>query len=86
MYAGLRLLPSKSAARELIDCGLMIEDCKEILELGYEPRERKKGTIEKWLDVGRKTYNVVAVKSYNFLYQEEIYFIIHVGKFTKKLR
>ena len=83
-YRDLRLIPSKSAGRELLKYGLMIEDCKEILEKGYEPRKREKDTIERWLDKGKKTYNVVVVKSYNYLYKEEVYLIKHVGKFTKK--
>lgn len=83
-YKGLRLIPSKSAGIELIKYGLMVEDCKDILERGYEPRKRGKDTIEKWFDKGNKTYNVVVVKSYNYLYNEEVYLIKHVGKFTKK--
>ncbi|MBW2990613.1 hypothetical protein KY348_02820 [Candidatus Woesearchaeota archaeon] len=83
-YKKIRLIPSKSAARELLKYGLTIEDCKEILESGYAPRKRGKDTIEKWMDSGNDTYNVVIVKSYNYLYQEDVYLIKHVGKFTKK--
>lgn len=83
-YKGLRLIPSKTAGRELIKYGFMIEDCKEILEKGYSPRKRAKDTIEKWMDYGNKTYNVVVVKSFNYLYNEEVYLIIHFGEFTKK--
>lgn len=83
-YKGLRIIPSRSAGRELVKCGLMIADCREILEDGHEPRKRSKGTIEKWMDFGDKTYNVVVVKSHNFLYREDVYLIIHMGKFTKK--
>ena len=83
-YKELRLIPSKTAGRELIKYGFMIEDCKEILEKGYSPRKRKKGTIEKWMDYGDKTYNVVVVKSFNYLYSEDVYLITHFGKFTKK--
>jgi len=83
-YKGLRLIPSKTAGRELIKFGFMLEDCKEILEKGYSPRKRKDGTIEKWMDYGNKTYNVVVVKSFNYMYNENIYLIIHFGEFTKK--
>ena len=83
-YKGLKLIPSKSAARELLKYSLMIADCEEILEKGYEPRKRGKGTEEKWMDFGNKTYNVVVVKSYNYFYNEEVYLIKHIGKFTKK--
>jgi hypothetical protein len=83
-YKGLKLIPSKSAARELIKHGLILADCQEILENGYEPRKRAKDTIEKWMDFGNETYNVVIVKSYNYFYKEEVYLIKHVGKFGKK--
>lgn len=46
-YKGLRLIPSKTAGRELIKYGFMIEDCKEILEKGYSPRKRGKETIHR---------------------------------------
>lgn len=83
-YKGLRLIPSKTAGRELTKYGFMIEDCKEILENGYSPRKRKKGKEEKWMDSGDKTYNVVVVKSFNFMYNEEVYLITHFGGFTEK--
>jgi hypothetical protein len=83
-YKGLRLIPSRSAGKELTECGLMISDCKEVLEEGYEPRKRAKDTIEKWKDYGNKIYNVVVVKSHNYLFREDVYLITHVGKFTKK--
>lgn len=83
-YKGSRLIPSRTAAKELTEYGFMIEDCKEILDKGYSPRKRKKGTIEKWMDMGTKTYNVVVVKSFNFLYNEDVYLITHFGEFTKK--
>ncbi len=83
-YKGLRIIPSRSAGRELIKCGLVIADCKEILEDGYKPRKRAKDTTEKWMDFGDKTYNVVVVQSHNFLSREDVYLITHVGKFTKK--
>ncbi len=84
LYKGLKLIPSKSAARELLKHCLMLADCEEILENGYEPRKRGKDTVEKWMDFGNETYNVVVVKSYNYFNKEEVYLIKHVGKFTKK--
>ena len=39
---------------------------------------------EKWLNVGKKTYNVVVVKSFNNFYNEEVYLITHVGRFSRK--
>jgi len=83
-YKNLRLIPSKRADRELLRYGFALEDCKEILERGYSPRKRGKNTVEKWMDCGSKTYNVVVVKSLNFTYNEEVYLITHFGEFTKK--
>ncbi len=84
MFDGLTLIPSKSAAEELLKHGLTIEDCKDILEQGYSPRKRGKNTLEKWKQRGNKIYNVVIIKSYNYANNEEIYVIKHIGKFTKK--
>ena len=83
-YKGLRIIPSKSAAVEMMKHGFTIEDCKELLDTGYEPRKRAKDTIEKWLDKGRKTYNVVVVRSFNFMYDADVYLIKHIGRFTRK--
>ena len=83
-YKGLKLVPSRSAAYEMSRLGLDLSDCKEILEKGYSPRRRAKDTEEKWLDRGNKTYNVVIIKSYNYLFDEEVWIIKHVGTFTRK--
>lgn len=83
-YDGLRLIPSKTAARKLVKHGFGVEDCKEILECGYSPRRRGKNTIEKWLDYGNKTYNIVIIKSFSFTFNEYVYLITHFGEFTKK--
>jgi len=83
-YHGLRLIPSKTASLELLRNGCAIEDCKEILINGYSPRKRGKGTIERWMDKGSKTFNVVIVKSFNFMYDEYVYLITHFGRFTKR--
>lgn len=84
-YRGLRLIPSKTAMRELIKYGATLEDCKDILEQGYPaPRKRAKGTIEQWLDRGNKTSNTVVVKSYNYFYGEDVYLITHFGCFRRR--
>tara|TARA_Y100000310_G_scaffold322234_1_gene381044 strand:- start:1525 stop:1806 length:282 start_codon:yes stop_codon:yes gene_type:complete len=83
-YKTLRLIPSKTAAEEMLKYGLMISDCKHILKEGYDaPRKRAKDTEEKWLDKGNKTYNVVVVKSFNFMYNKDVWLITHVGRFTR---
>lgn len=63
---------------------LDLGNCKHILEHGYSPRKRARDVVEKWLDKGQKTYNVVVVKSFNFMLNEEVWLIKHVGVFTKK--
>lgn len=45
---------------------------------------KKKGTLEKCLDFKNKTVKVVVVKSYEFWSKQEVYAIVHVGKFTKR--
>tara|TARA_Y100000310_G_scaffold345434_1_gene464986 strand:+ start:5524 stop:5838 length:315 start_codon:yes stop_codon:yes gene_type:complete len=83
-YKGLILYATNSARNELLHYGFMLEDCKKILEKGYEVRKRSKGTEEKWLDCGNKTYNIVIVKAYSAQFEEEIYLIKHIGRFTKR--
>ncbi|MBU1204189.1 MAG: hypothetical protein KKG60_03940 [Nanoarchaeota archaeon] len=84
-YKGLRIIHSLSAARELAKLGENSVFVLKVLDEGYNaPRKRKKGTIEKWLDKGKKTFNVVIVKDYEETYHEEVWVIIHFGKFTKK--
>lgn len=59
-------------------------DVVQILEEGYDaPRKREKGTIEKWLDKGNKTFNVVTVKDYDEIMKEDCWVLIHFGKHTK---
>ena len=83
-YKSLLLIPSKSAMREMMQLGLTLADCKEMLEKGYDaPRTRAQDTEEKWFDKRNKTYNVVIVKSFNYMFNEEVYLITHVGEFTR---
>ena len=84
-YDGLLIAVSDSAMRELMREGMTVYDVVEILEEGYDaPRKRKKDTIEKWKDKGNKTYNAVVVKDYNEIMKEEIWILIHFGKFTRR--
>ena len=84
-YKGLKLIPSYSATRELMRYGFDLCDAAKILELGYNaPRKRKKDVIEKWLNKENKTYNIVIGKDYNLKFKEEVWIIIHVGKFTRR--
>ncbi len=82
---GLQIMPSYAALRELMQEGRTLDDVFEILENGYDaPRKRKEGTIEKWLNKGNKTYNVVVLKDYNEMLKEEVWLLIHFGKFGRK--
>jgi hypothetical protein len=84
-YRGIRIAVSHAAMQELMREGMSIPDVIEILEEGDDaPRKRKKGTVEKWLTKGNKTYNAVIVKDYHELMKEECWLLIHLGKFTKK--
>ena len=84
-YQGLRIAPSMSATRELMKYGKTMFDVVDILEEGYDaPRKRKEGTIERWLDKGNKTYNVVIVRDYHETLKEEVWVLTHFGKFTRR--
>ena len=83
-FRELKIIPSKSASREMSNLGLDISDCKHILEEGYKVTKRSKNIVERCFDKGSKTYKVVAGKSYNYTLKEEIYIIMHVGKISKK--
>ena len=84
-YKDLRIAISHSAMQELMQEGKTIYDVVEILENGYDaPRKRKEGTIEKWLDKGKKTYNAVIAKDYHEILKEDCWVLIHFGKFTRR--
>ena len=84
-YKGLRIAISNSAMQELMQEAKTIYDVVEILEEGYDaPRKRKQGTIEKWLDKGKKTYNAVVAKDYHEILREDCWILIHFGKFSRR--
>jgi len=84
-YRAMRIAISHAAMHELMQEGKTIYEVVEILEKGYDAqRKRKKGTIEKWLDKGKKTYNVVIVKDYHEFLREECWVLIHFGKFSNR--
>ena len=84
-YKDLRIAISHSAMQELMQEDKTIYDVVEILENGYDaPRKRKQGTIEKWLDKGKNTYNAVIVKDYHEILKEDCWVLIHFGKFTRR--
>jgi hypothetical protein len=84
-YKGLRIAVTDSAMRELMKEEKTLYDVVIILEEGYDaPRKRKEGTIEKWLDKGNKTFNVVIAKDYDETMKEDCWVLIHFGKFTRR--
>jgi hypothetical protein len=83
-YNGLNIAVSDSAMRELMIEGKTVCDVVQVLENGYDaPRQRKQGTIERWLDKGNKTFNAVIVKDYNEILDEDCWVLIHFGKFNR---
>lgn len=84
-YQGLKVVPSISSIDEMLKHGKSIDDIVYFLEEGYtSPRKRKKDTIEKWIDKGKKTFNAVIVKDYNAEEKQDVWVLIHFGKFTKR--
>lgn len=84
-YKGLVLVPSYAAAQELMREGKELLDALDVLQNGKDaPRKRKKGTFEKWLSKRKKTYNAVIVKDYNEKMQEEVWVLVHFGKFSRR--
>ncbi|MEE8358722.1 MAG: hypothetical protein V3R82_04855 [Candidatus Hydrothermarchaeales archaeon] len=85
-YKGLPLRPTRSVYNELKNSRMDLYDVLQILKDGYDcsTSRRKKGTFEKCLDFKNKTIKVVVVKSFEFWSKQEVYVIVHVGKFTKR--
>lgn len=82
-YKDMRIVVSKSAMRELIKYEKTLYDVIEVLEEGYDaPRARAKGTVEKWLNKGSKTFNAVVVREWHEMLKEECWVLIHFGKFS----
>jgi hypothetical protein len=71
---------------ELYENELDIHDALEVLESGYNCRrsKRAKGTIEKCLDIKRKTIKVVVAKSFDYHSDSEVWVITHVGITSKR--
>jgi len=84
-YAGLKIAVSCSAMRELMHECKSIDDVVDILEHGRDaPRRRKRGTLERWLDKGDKTFNAVIVKDHDACSGTDCWVLIHLGKFGRK--
>ena len=88
-YNGLRIEPTLSASRELMNEGKDLNDVLEILEGGYDcsASKRKYNIMEKCLKKGDKEYKAVVAETevtYPDNYTEKIWRLIHFGKITYK--
>ena len=85
-YKDAPLIPTRSALKEMFDLGIDLFMVAEILEIGYEccRSKRKLGTLERCIDRSGKTMKAVAVQSYNYNQDSEVWVITHVGTFTKR--
>ncbi len=84
-YKGLWIVPSYAAQAEFTKMGKTMLYALNVLERGYDaPRKRRAGTIEKWLNKGNKTYNAVIAKDYNEIAKENVWVLVHFGKFTRR--
>ena len=86
-YNGLRIIVSDAAMRELFKEYKTLLDVQKILVEGYvSPRRRGRDKIEMWFDKGNKTYEAVIVKDHNRFLNEDVWVLIHFGKFGRKER
>jgi len=86
-YKGMRIAVSRAAMRELMKESKTLYDVTEILKEGYDsPRKRKPEIVEKWLDRGSKTFEAVIAKDYDEIMKEDVWVLIHFGKFSKRKR
>lgn len=88
-FQGLPIEVTLSAARELMKERKDLYDVLEILEQGYDssPSPRKENIIERSIQKGNKEYKaVVARTAVRYLdgFQEEVWRLIHFGKFAYK--
>jgi hypothetical protein len=78
-WKGKYIRPSKSATREMIEFGMDLNDVVEMLDTGKDGENRDKNTIEKYIMDGRKKITVVAVLTFAYDIQDEIWLIKHLG-------
>ena len=88
-HNGMRIEPTLSASRELMDEGKDLYDVLKILEEGYDCSASKRGKniIEKCWKKGNKEYKVVLAETevtYPDGFREKVLRLIHFGKNTYK--
>ncbi len=88
-YNGMRIEPTLSASRELMEEGKDLYDVLNILEEGYDcgASKRKKNIIERCLQKGNKEYKAVLAETevtYPDGYNEKVLRLIHFGKISFK--
>lgn len=88
-YRGMRIEPTLSASRELMEHDKGLYDVLKILKNGYDcsPSKRKGNLIEKGLRRGNKESRVVLAETeitYPDKSRESVFRIIHFGKIAYK--
>ena len=85
LFQGIPLIPSRAAMNEMFDFGINIESIMDILENGYDcaKSKRSKDTIERCIDKKKKAIRVVAVHSYNYSLETDVWVITHIGITSK---
>ncbi|MBI2176159.1 hypothetical protein HYU40_02285 [Candidatus Woesearchaeota archaeon] len=86
-YKGLRIEVTLAAGRESVSENIDLNDVVEILEDGYDcgTGKRKEGIVEQCLRKGNKVLKAVVAQTsvrYPDGFQEDVWRLIHVGKFT----
>jgi hypothetical protein len=86
-YKDLRIEVTLAAGRESVSENIDLNDVVEILENGYDcgTGKRKEGRGERCFRRGNKVFKAVVVQTsvmYPDSFQEDVWRLIHVGKFT----
>lgn len=87
-YEGLRIEFTEHASREITSLGLNHFEVLKILEEGFDCQrsKRKEYVREKCIIKRNKIIKVVAARKFNSFFNEDIWLIIHAGKFSLKRR
>jgi len=86
-YKGLRIEVTLSANTELLKLNLDLNDVVEVLEEGFDcgTGKRKEEIIERCIRKSNKVIKAVVARTgvrYSDGFQENVWRLIHVGKFT----
>lgn len=81
IWCGRHIVPTKTATKEMVSIGINLEKVLDVLETGYDDPKarRKKGTIVKCSTLKDRYIKVVAVESYQYSTDTEVWLITLVG-------